>query len=243
MISYVMQTNKCAPRGNHVLNAQSLKRDGRASLHRRVPHQSHRRIPTTLTSGHKAPVLLRPCATRNRTVAHNAQWFYRPSSGHRPVESLTNSVYLTPSRSRSKARRCMASDKPCWTEPPGRRWNGQCKFQRGVSAMPMLAAPGCAVAMRSHTGHQGGVWPMRQPCRVARFTDVAWPTQEAPGLCEEADGEHTVVPRAHLTAGLDMQPSGALQWPRDQRCGAPPRTTARARNAHSTPRRWPPRGA
>ena len=89
MISCVMQTNKCAPRGNHVLNAQSLKRDGRASLHRRVPHQSHRRIPTTLTSGHKAPVLLRPCATRNRTVAHIAQCFYRPSSGQGPVESLT----------------------------------------------------------------------------------------------------------------------------------------------------------
>ena len=101
----------------------------------------------------------------------------------------------------------MASDKPCWTEPPGRRWNGQCKFQRAVSAMPMLAAPGCAVAMRSHTGHQGGVWPMRQPCRVARCADVARPTHEAPGLCEQADGEHTVVPRAHLTAGLDMQPS------------------------------------
>ena len=56
----------------------------------------------------------------------------------------------------------MASDKPCSTEPPGRQCNGQCKFQRPVSAIPMLAAPGCAVAMRSHTGNHGGVWPVRK---------------------------------------------------------------------------------
>ncbi|MGZ3667417.1 MAG: hypothetical protein ACXVDA_23370, partial [Ktedonobacterales bacterium] len=48
---------------------------------------------------------------------------------------LTNSVYLTPSRSWSKAQRCMASDKPGWTEPSGWRLNGQCKFQWLLRAM------------------------------------------------------------------------------------------------------------
>ena len=78
-----------APRGKHVLNAQSLKRDGRHDLRRKRTSPMSSTYPTTLTPGHKAPVSSRPWATRTPTIPQRRYSFFGPSSGRGPVEALT----------------------------------------------------------------------------------------------------------------------------------------------------------
>jgi len=113
-------------------------------------------------------------------------------------KGLTNSVYLTPRQGGSKARRCMASDKPCWTEPAGWRWSGQCKFQWRLRATPKCAASNCEAGPRSHTGDQGGAGPLRTRRWRHRIAIAMSPAHEGAGPRVRPDPcRHGGSARAH----------------------------------------------
>ena len=77
--------------------------------------------------------------------------------------------------------------------------------------MPMLGGPQFAVAPRSHTGNERGLWPVRQRRKASRRAGAAWPTQVGPGLRAQADDEHRVGLRVRVTADLGKRPAEALQ--------------------------------
>ena len=55
---------------------------------------------------------------------------------------------------------------PCWIEPPGRRWSGQRKFQRPLSAMPILGQHSLAALAVVLVGRRIG---LVRAVRVARW--------------------------------------------------------------------------
>ena len=75
-----------------------------------------------------------------------------------------------------------ASDKSCWTEPPGWRWNGQCAFQRRAWAIPTC----CATSCESHAGRcdtAQDVLRRTGPClRSTRPSTALFPARSDSGL-------------------------------------------------------------
>ena len=125
----------------------------------------------------------------------------------------------------------------------GRRWSGQCKFQRRWRAMPKCAASNCEAVPRSHSADEGGAGHLCTR-RWAYRTGVAVSLAHAgSGPRVRAGHASGVVRREPITAALDRPPAWALQWPRGPRRVARRRASARAGNAGSIRSRWPPRGA